>query len=1159
MKPLKLRMCAFGSYANEEVLDFSELGRNGLYLITGETGSGKTTIFDAISYAIFGKASGNARNSYKMLRSDYAEGRTKTFVELDFSSGGSIYKIRREIIPHFARLTEDVSFTDSVSLLLPDGTVLDRSREVDAKVLEIVGLDRDQFAQIVMIAQNDFLRFLQSGTDDRVKILRRIFDTGALKFFQESLKSRAKVKEDERKAVIRDFEKNGVDHNTAKKQFEQWEQEIKVEGEEVKSIDEKLKKLDEAKEEFAAKIAVAESACKIFEELVKQQIELEEHNAKADEMSELSQRQRRGEIALRKVKPFAVKYTEAEAVYTKANADLKIAEAELEAAVLALQQAEKVISELPLLEEVQSSFDKLKQKWQDTSDKLSNLTSLDDNYKAIVDKQSELDRAKSELEDIEVFIKSLPPIDKTKEALDKLTREWEQESAKLETLKSLKDEYGLITGKQNELNNLQDEFSTILEIIKGLPSLDETKQQFVKLSSDVEKAEEKLELLMGLQSDWNEIDDKQKELETEQAELVRLNSNYNSAKGKYDELYERFILGQAGIIAETLRDGVPCPVCGSSNHPSPAKAPDEDISDANLKILQSDLDKAKNKADSKSSDCAALIATINVLKERFNVAVSTHISNRIHENEAKLLELEVTTAKEYFQELSQKKSRDEIVLNNLTTQTEGTAKRQAELAPMCTALLSEVTTLKSKFMKDVAVFLSDSIWENVGTELSRIFSNIQTAVEEMTIQKTANDKAFEELKERWNEFTEKQTNFKSTCLTLTSSVSTLIERFLKDFAEYIPGVIWDNAGSELSALISETANQVTDLTLKKDIAETALTKLKNEWNAARENQTNCSTELEKNKTRKDEREKYEQDCQKQHEETKGLFSSAISVNGFENEAEYLSSLISEDELIVAAKQIADYDESGRRINHEIERLTNETEGKEKPDLEKLKYDFGEIKTTLDTLRLERDETKLRLDNKIRILKDLKKSADALVKIEREYTAIKSLSDTANGKLDFETYAQMAYFERVLRAANQRLKVMSQNRYVLLRKEEGGDGRRRMGLEIEVADSYTGKSRSANSLSGGESFMASLSLALGLSDVVQQSAGGIHLDAMFIDEGFGSLDAEVLELSVRTLSDMADGNRIIGIISHVAELRERIDKQVRVEKTHSGSKIRLVVL
>jgi exonuclease SbcC len=179
-------------------------------------------------------------------------------------------------------------------------------------------------------------------------------------------------------------------------------------------------------------------------------------------------------------------------------------------------------------------------------------------------------------------------------------------------------------------------------------------------------------------------------------------------------------------------------------------------------------------------------------------------------------------------------------------------------------------------------------------------------------------------------------------------------------------------------------------------------------------------------------------------------------------------------------------------------------------------------------------------------------------VEKSFVAIKQLADTANGKLDFETYAQMAYFERVLRAANLRLKIMSQNRYTLLRRGESGDRRSKTGLEIEVLDSYTGKARSANSLSGGESFMASLSLALGLSDVVQQSAGGIHLDAMFIDEGFGSLDADTLELAVRTLSEMAGANRSVGIISHVAELRERIDKQIRVEKTMSGSKIVMVL-
>jgi exonuclease SbcC len=1151
-------MCAFGSYAGEETLNFTDLGASGLYLITGETGSGKTTVFDAISYALFGKASGNARNSHRMLRSDYAEGRTKTFVELDFSSGGNLYRIRREITPHFARKTEDVSYTDSVSLTLPDGTVLDRSREVDAKILDAVGLDREQFARIVMIAQNDFLRFLQSGTDERVKILRRIFDTGALRFFQESLKSRAKAKEDERKALIRDFEKHGVDHNNANRQFAQWDREIITDGEAVNRTDEKLKELDKTKEEFAAKIAVAESLCKVFEELAAQRIALEEHAAKADEMAALSQRQKRGEIALRKVKPLADKFAETETAYTKAKDDLESAKSDAEAAALALQQAEEAMAALPSLEETRSVFDELKQKWQEASDRLHKLTALDGNHKIIIEKQGALNAAKAELEKTEIFIESLPSLDKTKEALDRLTREWEQENDKLKKLTALKIEYSMITGKQSELSTLQEELAALLETIKGLPSPDESGQRFERLSNDVEKANEKLDRLMVLQTDRSEIAAKQKLLESEQAELVRLNSDYNSAKAKYDELYEQFILGQAGIIAGTLREGEPCPVCGSSDHPSPAEAPAGDVSDAKLKKLLSDSDKAKDKADRKSSECAALISATAILTERFNTAVVAHIPNGSCENAGELLDAEVSAAKVHCQALSEKKSADEISLKNLVAQTEITAKRQAELSPQCTALLSEVTTLKNKFVKDLAVFLPDVLWENVGIELSGLFDGAQTAAEEMKAGKSADERTLAELKKNWEISSKKQKDLNDTCTALTSSASTLIDRFLRDLAEYVPGVIWDNAGAELSALLGETAAKVSELTAKKDIDEAALAELKTGWDTARKNQADGNTELAKAKARIAEREKHEQGRRKQREETRKLFIESISANGFENEADYLSSLIPEDELTATAARLADYDENGRRIRRDVERLAKEAADKEKPDLEKLRCDFDAMKNTSEALRSERDEIKLRLDDKLRILKELKKSAEALAKIEREYAAVRNLSDTANGKLDFETYAQTAYFDRVLRAANQRLKVMSQNRYVLLRKGEGGDGRKRMGLEIEVADSYTGKSRSANSLSGGESFMASLSLALGLSDAVQQTAGGIHLDAMFIDEGFGSLDAEVLELAVRTLSDMVGGNRIVGIISHVAELRERIDKQVRVEKTSAGSKISLVV-
>lgn len=1158
MKPLKLKMGAFGSYADETTLDFAELGGNGLYLITGETGSGKTTIFDAISYALFGKASGNARNSYKMLRSDYAEGRTKTFVELDFLSGGESYRIRREIIPHFARKTEEVSYTDNVSLTLPDGTVLDRSREVDAKVLEVVGLDRDQFAQIVMIAQNDFLRFLQSGTEERVKILRRIFNTGKLKSFQEGLKIRARDKEAEHKAIIRDFEKYGVDHNNARQQFVQWEQEIAADIEAVRSADEKIQEIDKAKEDSAAMIAMAKSLWDIFENLVLQRAALEEHTAKADEMGALAQQKERGEIALRKVKLLADKYTEAEAAHKGAQDDLETAKSDVEKAVLALQQANEVIAELPPLKEAQDAFDALKQEWQETSNRLEELTALDGNAKAIAEKQASLDEAKAELAETETFLENLPSIDSSKEALDKLTRALEQGDDKLQALTALQEEHQSILDKQQELFERQEEFEALLETIKGLPPLDEAKQQFEQLSSDTEKASEKLGLLTALQSDRLAIAEKQEQLAEEQAELLRLKSTYECAKDKYDTLHEQFILGQAGILAATLHEGEPCPVCGSSHHPAPAQVPREEISGDKLKELSDESDTAKVAVDHQSAQCGDLGSRIALLTQQFNTALALHIPGGSYENAVKLFAKEIPAAKASAEALAEKKTADKLSLDNLIAQTDTTAKQQEELSPTCAALRSQVSTMKDKFLKDVTAFLPGVPWEGLEAGLPDLLYNTQTAVKEMEGKKLADDVAFAKLKEDREQLDRKQQEWNDACLELTTAVTTLTKRFLQDLAKHIPDVSRDKAYADLSALLPEIQDKTAELTTKKDADEATLTELKSQWKTAEQNQAHCNTELAKANTRIDEREKYAQSCLSQREEAQALFTSALSANGFADEVSYASAVIPEETLAEMAQQLADYNESSRRIRQDIDRLEKDTTDKEKPDLEKLTGDFETLKSTSETLHAERDEAKLRLGEKQRILKELQKSSEMLARIEREYAAVKTLSDTANGKLDFETYAQMAYFERVLRAANLRLKVMSQNRYILLRKEESGDGRKRMGLEIEVADSYTGKSRSANSLSGGESFMASLSLALGLSDVVQQSAGGVHLDAMFIDEGFGSLDGDVLELSVRTLSDMANGNRTIGIISHVAELRERIEKQVHVEKTHRGSKIRLVM-
>jgi exonuclease SbcC len=1007
MKPQKLTMCAFGSYAGSETLDFTKLGENGLYLISGETGSGKTTIFDAISYALFGEASGGARNKYQMLRSDFAGENAKCFVELDFVSGGKNYTIQRVI----KKLSQEVLLT------LPDGTKLTKSSDVKMKIREVVGLDRDQFAQIVMIAQNDFLRFLQSGTDERVKILRNIFGTGSLKFFQENLKTRAKEKDAERQAVIRDFNKYEVDPYRRDERFAVWESQIKTDELTIKNTDEKLKINDETAKILAAQIAVAEGLTKAFADLAAQRKALDEHIAKQNEMNAIEKRRKRGETALRKIKPFAEKFDEVGKLLASAQIDFEKAKAAEIEATRAFEDAKKTLFELPPLQKAQDDFDKLRALWEQIEIKLKALTGIKNDYDSIIEKQSRLDNLNVEILEIDKTIAALPSVSDAQTAFDKL-----------------KFELAALIEKQAQLIKLQNDFAA--------------------------------------------ISTKQNALTNEQTEFETLSVQFRAVKAKYDELYELFLRGQAGVLSATLEIGKPCPVCGSTEHPAPAELSGEDISESKLKKMNTDVDIAKVKFDKKATACASIRA--------------------------------------------------------------------------------EIATLSDRLLNDAADFFDDISIENIGALLAVSTGQIKIAVSEMTTKVTADEKYLSNLILKFENLLKRKDTISPLRTGLNAEIETQTERFLKDFREHFPGALWATAGAELDKLLVKTERNSAKLTAEKAKSDAALSTLKKNFEIAANARTESGSKLASAQTLLAERENRAKELGISTEIAKLAFLETLAENGFADAENYFSALISEAELAALNKTIADYEENGKVLEREIARLEFETAEKSKPDLEKLNAEAAKLKVEIDTLRDERDIAKSRLDNTARILKELKKSAVLLAKIEKEYAALKGLSDTANGKLDFETYAQTAYFERVLRAANLRLKIMSQNRYILLRREENSDGRKRTGLEIEVADSYTGKSRGANSLSGGESFMASLSLALGLSDVVQQTAGGIHLDAMFIDEGFGSLDAEVLELAVRTLSDMAGGNRIVGIISHVAELRERIDKQVRVEKTTGGSKINLII-
>jgi len=860
MKPVELTISAFGSYADVQTIDFTKLGENGLYLITGDTGAGKTTIFDAISFALYGRASGDSRDDYQKLRSDFAAEGAKSYVELVFVSGSKTYTIKRTI----------KKTGQEVILDLPDGTSVSVEKNVRPKIIEVIGLEKDQFAQIVMIAQNDFLRFLHSSTDDRVKILRRIFSTDPLKRFQEKLKMMLKTEDDKIKMIKHIFERHNVNLYNREKQFQEWEKDIESGRNEQKEIDEKLSSLDEKKQKLSANLAVAEELSKKFKDLSDYKTKLSLHIEKEKEITAAESRANCGEIALRSVKPHSDEMK-------KASSDYKIAQ-------------------------------------------------------------------------------------------DELTQAQETEAAAEISLK--------------EANR----------VLGDLPDIKKERDKYEALVRECESADEALKKLVVLQADHETINKKQIELSEEQKVFNESSAKYNEASCALQQYEELFLHSQAGILAGTLIEGEPCPVCGSTEHPKPAALSGDDINEEIIKTAREVKDSAQ-------------------------------------------------------------------------------AKRE-ELSIKCNSIKTEVETLVKRYETDLASLGVRDV------ELLEQLLSTEAKVKKLTSQK---DNDFEKLNE------------------LEETIENAEKR---------------KSDAELSLISMQT------LTAER-------------------------TDREKKASQK-------------QTETQRAFNEALAKSGFKDEADFVSTLLTEEDLTELKTEITEYKQNGDNLRQNIKRLENETAGKKLPDVEQLHREVDDVTNIVTEQSEIRDEIICRLTGIENSLRELRDIAKDFMKVEEKYSAIKQLTDVANGKIDFETYAQMSYFERVLRAANLRLHIMSQNRFTLMRKPDIEDNRKRSGLELEVLDAYTGKTRLAGSLSGGESFMASLSLALGLSDVVQQNTGGVILDAMFIDEGFGTLDAEVLELAITTLSEVAGNSRIIGIISHVAQLGERIDKQIRVEKTTSGSKIHLTV-
>ena len=919
MRPLKLTMAGFGPYAGVQELDFESLGRSGLYLITGDTGAGKTTIFDAITFALFGEASGDNRLP-GMLRSKYAPPDAPTYVELVFDYAGRQYTVRRS--PGYERAknrgTGTTTQNPEATLYFADGNLVTGPKNVDKAIREIIGLTKGQFSQICMISQGDFRRLLQADTTQRQKIFRDIFDTGLYVTLQERLKehlSKLRLQRSQADQSIRQYVE-GV----SCEEGSVWEQEVQRAKTSELPTAELLELLDRLLDEDAA------AQTKLDTQLM----QLEAEQVKNAELLLLAQSYETTKTALLQNEQSQMRMLQA---LEESNAALTAAQATVPEQEMLSRMIMELELQLPDYDELDAKAVHLAQ----------TTRKLDAQRQAQTDLQSSQERLLRELEDA-------------------------------------KEERRLLSGAEAEKEKLT----------ARQHQLAEQKERYRTFRSGMDDLAAQREVLAKKQKAYLEAD-------AVSSMLLEVYEGKNRA----------FLAEQAGILAGTLLGGQPCPVCGSREHPKPAKVSAAAPTEEDVKTAKKKYEMAQ-----KTTQSASLAAG------KQQAVVSTMEGNLVQELEMLLPGVLLAEAH-----------------RAVRVQEEECICRLGELEQALAAAEKRISRKNG---------------------LERLIPQQETALAEA-------DAKLSGIKEQIAGLTEAQSQLK---LQVTEMGQKLAYP--------------DKTAAQ--AVILERSNRLNLLKTALLQAESAV-----------------------------------DDCKQQ--------------------------LVG---LRAAADQLRKQLESG-------------TPG-DLPCLEQRKTDLSGQKAAI-TVAQKHLHTRITTNDTAR--KNIAKRSAELVELDHRLAWVEALSNTANGKvpdkekLMLETYIQTTYFDRILRRANIRLQKMSGGQYDLKRRRASGK-QSQTGLELDIVDHINTTERSVNTLSGGEAFLASLALALGLSDEVQMSTG-IHLDTLFVDEGFGSLDSEALSKAYGTLAGLTEGNRLVGIISHVAELKERIDKQIVVTKLRSGdsvAKIRL---
>lgn len=973
MRPQKLTISAWGPYPGEEMIDFNRVGSDGLFLITGPTGGGKTTLFDAISYALYGAVSGKTREKAS-VRSDFAASQTPTFVRLEFAHRGQDYVVVRS--PRYSRPKKrgsgEIVEPEKATLIMPDGREYSQVTQVNQQILTILGINHEQFKQVSMIAQGEFMELLTADSAKRVEIFRSIFGTGIFHRIQMLL------------------------------------------GEKSRSLENEMRDLNHRMEEAVAGIIAdgQEALCAAVE-------------AKPWNYREISTR-------------LSEDIKDSTRKYKAASEQIEALSRELQEITLAAQKVSGLEQEL---EKVSL---RLKQHRQQQARLLEEKPKIDRAWEQKDGLEAELSAIGTRLARCGDYIRWCRDFTEKSNAFLAVSQE-------LLTLEKQKE---LFAQKEKQW---QENVQKCQEYIEGLSDID---SRVIKAQNEVEKQKElvasaqqfveKCGLCQNMRTAYGQC----------QTAYKAADEVYQKADARFRSASRASMQAAAGLLAKELSEGQPCPVCGSTTHPHLASMAEDVPSEAQLKRLEQESERCRKKM------------------------------------------------MEAFQQAVDKKGQYEAMERELQGLYEGLVSAAAGGGTMAAggaAMMSGGS--EAMDARDETSPTSAPGGQPFSLEAARSLGNeavrLRTLACEDALKTLEEARKSQAMKEKTRESLAK---FQKAVEEIQARKEKLLEHYGQRQLE----------AQAAKGRMEEARNRLaSELGQKDSFDENAFIREKK------------ALEAQAAKIREKQK--------KLEAEHQRLYSEMAS-----NEALIRQDSKNEEQLQGTLEAAYAAYPGGRQEAKEGQRL------------------FA-LKEQLAVLQAQKDTWALRISHNRQAAASIDEKLVRQEKLAKEYGCLKDLDNAARGnnsmKLTFEQYVLGAYFDEVLAAANLRLDQMSGGRYEMLRVDRVLDYRKTNSLDIEVMDYYTGKKRSVRTLSGGESFNAALSLALGLSDVIQCHAGGIEIEALFIDEGFGSLDEVSLQSAVDTLMTVTADHHMTGIISHVQELKERIRHQIVIEKQRSGSRVK----